>query len=174
MSAFDLAKRAVLMLAAAGLAVAVAFAQGGGGRPPGGGGGGQGGGGGTGLMPSVTRAGMLASTLKLDDAQKKDAKAVLDEAYKAAAPLRTSLMTARQALGAAVLAADEAKIDQAIVAYASEVTSMATGEAQALATIVRGLKPDQVDATAVQTAASLMRGAFVGKKWDTAPDTQFY
>lgn len=123
---------------------------------------------------SFTRSGLLATTLKLDDAQKKEAKTILDDAYKGTASLRTSLMTARQALGTAVQSGDDAKIDPAIVAYATEATSMAAAEAAALAKIVHALKPDQADAAAIQTAASLMRGAFVGKKWDTAPDTRFY
>lgn len=153
------------------LGVAALSAQGrGGGRPPGGGD--MGGGGGMG-MPS-TRSAMLVATLKLDDAQKKAAKTVLDDAFKTSAPLRTALTAARQKLGAAVQAGDQASIDQAASAYAEQATAMATAEAQAIAKIVKGLKPEQQDAAAVQTAISLMRGAFVGKKWDTEPDVRFY
>jgi hypothetical protein len=155
---------------ACGLAVAALSAQGGGGRPPGGGGmGGMGGG-----MASMTRLGVITATLKLDDAQKKQAKTILDDAFKAAAPLRTSLTAARQKLGAAVQAGDQAQIEPATAAYAAQATAMAAAEAQAVAKIVKGLSPDQAPAAAVQTTVSLMRGAFAGKKWDTTPDVRFY
>ena len=140
----------------------------GGGRPPGGGGGGS-------MGMSQTRSAMLTTTLKLDDAQKKQAKTILNDAFKGAAPLRTSLTAARQTLGAAVQAGDQAQIDQAVSAYAERATAMATAEAQAIAKILRALTPDQqANAAAVQTTASLMRGAFIGKKWDTTPDVRFY
>ncbi len=156
----------------AGVGVVALSAQGGGRPPGGGGGGGTGGGGGMGM--SQTRSGVIVATLKLDDAQKKSAKTVLDDAFKAAAPLRLALTDARLKLGAAVQAGDQAQIDQAASAYAEQATAMATAEAQAVARIVKTLKTEQLDPTAVQTTVSLMRGAFVGKKWDTAPDVRFY
>jgi Spy/CpxP family protein refolding chaperone len=125
-------------------------------------------------MASMKRLDRLTATLKLDDAGKKQAKKILDDAFKAAAPLRTSLAAARQKLGAAVQAGDQAQIEQATAAYAEQATSMAAAEAKAVAAIVHGLTPEQATAAAVQTTVSLMRGAFVGKKWDTAPDLRFY
>lgn len=143
-------------------------AQGRGGAPPGGGGG-MGGG-----MPSFTRLGVLTMTLKLDEAQKKDAKEVLDQEFAAAEPLRKALLAARQKLGAAVQAADQAAIDQATSAYTAQATAMAAAEAAAVAKLVAHLKSDQAAPAAVQTVVSLMRGALAGKKWDTTPDLRFY
>jgi hypothetical protein len=137
------------------------------------GGGGGGMGGGMGMVPA-TRLSMVTSTLKLDDAQKKQAKKTLDDAFKAAAPIRTALTAARQKLGAAIQAGDDAQIEQAMAAYADQATAMAAAETKAVATIVRELTPGQATAAAVQTTVSLMRGAFVGKKWDTTPDVRFY
>jgi hypothetical protein len=152
------------------LAAVVALSAQGGGRPPGGGGGGGGGG----MAASQTRLAVVTAALKLDDTQKKQVKTILDDAFKAAAPVRTSLTAARQKLGAAVQAGDQAQIDQATSAYAEQATAMARAEAQAVAKIASGLKPDQATPAAVQTTVSLMRGAFVGKKWDTTPDVRFY
>lgn len=139
-----------------------------------GGSGGSRGGGGMSMMGASTRLGALTLVLKLDEAQKKAAKATLDGAFKAAAPLRTSLDAAREKLGAAVAAGDPSQIDAATAVYAEQATLMAKAEAQALARVVAGLTPEQAPAAAVQMAASYMRGAFVGKKWDAAPDVRFY
>lgn len=132
------------------------------------------GGGSTGT--SQTRLVALTSTLKLDEAQKKQAKTILDDAFKNAAPVRTALIAAREKLGAAIQAGlDQTQIEQAMSAYAAQAAVMASAEAQAIAKILSGLTPEQQDSpVAVQTAASLMRGAFVGKKWDTTPDVRFY
>ncbi len=153
------------------LAVAAASAQ------RGGGGGSRGGGmAGGGMGGSPTRLVVLTATLKLDDGQKAQAKTVLDAEFKSAAPARKALTAARETLGAAIQAGkDQAEIDRAVAAYATQVTAMAVAEAQALAKIVRTLTPEQqANTSAVQTAVSLMRGAFIGKKWDTVPDVRFY
>jgi len=141
-----------------------------------GGGGGGGAPGGFSGISSQSRLGMLTAALHLTDAQKKDAKAILDAASKEAAPIRAALEQARTPIGVAIQAGrDQAEIDRTVAVYADRAAAMAGAEMRALATIVHGLTPEQqANASGITTAEYLMRGAFLGKKWDTAPDLKFY
>ena len=130
------------------------------------GGGGFGGGGGAFTIP--TRSVLLTQSLKLSPAQVKVAKATLDAAHKDAADARAKLAAAHSAIGAAISAqGDSAEIDAAIKAYAQASASMADIEMKALADVLKPLPEDVRTASArIDGAIALMRGAFIGKKWD--------
>lgn len=137
----------------------------------------RGGGGGASMGPApTTRAAALVTTLKLDNDQKKQIKTILDAAYKDAAPIRDALTKTRAAAGAAIQAGkDKADAEKILADYAVQVTAMASAEAKATARMKGLLSPDQQgDAAAWQSVIYIMRGAFIGKKWDTVPDTRFY
>ena len=139
--------------------------------------GGRGGGGPTGTVVTVTRLTIFTSLLQLDDTQKKRVKQILDAEYKAAAPLRDRLAKARTTLGQAIQAeAESADVDRAVAAYSEPVTAMAVAEVKATARLLEVLTPEQreYNKRSIQTIASMMRGAFVGKKWDMMPDLRFY
>jgi hypothetical protein len=161
---------AVAVVVCASIALPRAQGRGGGGS------GSSGGGASFSGMQSPTRLAMLGLALQLTEAQKKDAKTTLDAAFKEAAPLRAALTDARAPIGPAIQAGHEqAELDRDVSAYAAQAAAMAGAEMKALAKIVHSLSPEQqANASALTTAAYLMRGAFLGKKWDTAPDLRFY
>ena len=130
-----------------------------------------------GAVVTVTRLTIFTSLLQLDDAQKKRVKQILDAEYKAAAPIRDQLAKARTTIGQAIQAeAEAADVDRAVAAYSEPVTAMALAEVKATARLLEVLTPEQRDYNkrSIQTIASMMRGAFVGKKWDMMPDLRFY
>jgi alkanesulfonate monooxygenase SsuD/methylene tetrahydromethanopterin reductase-like flavin-dependent oxidoreductase (luciferase family) len=141
-----------------------------------GGGRGGGGGGGGGSAAPATRMAIFTATFTLDSAQKKQVKAIFDAGYKDAAPLRDELAKARVALGTALQTGKSAaEIDAATKAYATQATAMMQAETKALSQFVLALNEEQrANTTALQSTLSMMRGIFVGKKWDMAPDLQFY
>ena len=145
----------------------------------GGGGGMRGGGRGMTMGVAPTRLQVLTAILALSDEQKKQVKQILDAEYKAAAPLREELAKSRETLGFAIRDEQgQSVIEEAVSEYAVPVGAMAAAEMKALAKIigVRGplSKDEPPSSSAIQTAAYIMRGAFIGKKWDTAPDARFY
>jgi len=156
---------------AGGTSSTVGGGQGGGQR-----GGGLGGGGGGFQMP--TRLAMLTTALKLEKEQVQAVKSILDEAAKDAAitAVRAELTTTHAAIGAAIEsgAAPDA-IDAAIKAYASASQKMANLELSALAKVVKSLTETQRgNTTAMTSAVSVMRGAFLDKKWDATPGASNY
>jgi Spy/CpxP family protein refolding chaperone len=161
--------RWVVVLSAALLVTAVAPAA-----QRGGGGGGMRGGGMA--VSNPTRLTLLVSTFKLDDDQKKQVKKIMDDAYKAAKPLREQLKDAREALGDAVQEGGGSLASDALVtAYAKEAAAMADAEMKALAQILAAIQFDAAaNPTAEQSAVSIMLGAFVGTKWDMSPDMTLY
>lgn len=128
------------------------------------------------MMIRPTRLAVFVAMFSMTDAQKKRTKDILDAEYRAAAPLRDALTKTRAALGQAIEDDKEAaEIDQAVTAYAAPVSAMAASEMKALAKFLEPLEPDQRrSAATLQTVVYLMRGAFIGKKWDTEPDLRFY
>jgi len=157
-----------------------ALQRGGGGGTGGGtgtGGGRRGGGaGGMGGFSAPSRMLTLTLMLSLTEEQKKSVKKLMDDEYRAAEPLRKALTTTREPIGIAIRdRAEGPVINQTVSAYAMAVTAMAVHEMKALARIV-ALVPQDAGAgpAAIQPLASTMRGAFVGKKWDMAPDLRSY
>jgi hypothetical protein len=145
--------------------------------PQRGGGAGTGGGmrmGGRGFVP-LTRLTALVGVLGMSEAQKKRTKEILDAEYRAAAPLREQLLKTRTAIGEAIQGELESSfITQLVADYSAPVAEMAAAEVKALVKLL-ALEPDQqTNSRAVEISASLMRGAFIGKKWDTTPDIRFY
>jgi len=134
------------------------------------GGGSRGGGGVPSAPPS--RFVVLATALSVAEDNRKPIKETLDSEYKAAAPLRDQLTKARATLAQAV--ASGSSSDAAVNEYAAAVAAMATDEMKALAKVMAAVPADQRQNARLDTAVSLMRGAFVGKKWDMTPDTRFY
>ena len=130
-----------------------------------------------GMVVTVTRLTLFTSLLQLDDTQKKRVRQILDAEYRAAAPIREQLVKLRATIGEAIQAEAEGEIvDRAVAAYAEPVTAMAVAEAKATARILDVLTPEQreYNKRSIPTIASMMRGAFVGKKWDMTPDLRFY
>lgn len=155
-----------ILLIVAALCVAPLLAQ------RGGGGGGAGGG-----MPMpTTRLGMLTLALTLSDQQKKDVKKVLDDEFKAAAPLRGTLAKARLELGQAVQANKTgAELDDATKRYAEQSSVMAQAETKALAKVLKVLTDEQrANQNVMRWALNMSRGMLADKKWDTSPDHRFY
>jgi hypothetical protein len=134
-------------------------------------GGGGGGGGSDGGAYKPSRFEVLETALSLTKDQKKSAKTLLDDAYKAAAPLREGLGVTRAAVVAAIQGGKSgADLDTTVAAHAEQVTAMASAEVVALARVVLSLEETQRGNTAgVASSFSIMRNAFVGKKWDEIP-----
>jgi Spy/CpxP family protein refolding chaperone len=138
--------------------------------------GGRGGGGGGGMPQPTTRLAMLTTALTLSDAQKKDVKKVLDDAYKAAAPIRQALSTSRLGLGLAIQNQQPAaELEAATRQYADQASAMAQAETKALAKVLKILTEEQrANPTVMRWALAMSRGMLADKKWDTSPDHRFY
>jgi hypothetical protein len=140
-----------------------------------GGGGGMRGGGMPGGFSAPSRLNSFTLMFSLSEDQKKAVKKILDDEFKAAAGLRAALSSAREPIGVAIRDNQEAAIPGAIAAYAAAAADMATAEMKALAHVVSAISASNApEASTVQTSVYMMRGAFSGKKWDTAPDLRFY
>jgi len=134
----------------------------------GGGGGGFGGGGG-----QKARMDAMTESFKLDKDQRKQIKAAIDDAFKAATPIRAELTKARLALVAAVAAGKaQADLDEATKAYGTQSAALADAEMKALAQMIGLLTPEQAkNNAAISSAFFLMKSAFFDdKKWDDIPD----
>jgi Spy/CpxP family protein refolding chaperone len=143
--------------------------------------GGGGGGGGSldfGVPASQrSRLDILEAAFTLDGDQKDAVKTALDEAHKTAAPVRKELASTRGALSAAIMTGkDQAEVDQAVNAYAAQVTAMAGIEMKALAGVLRALRPEQQqNGAAVRTAFFLVRGMFLDdRRWNIIPEPRGY
>lgn len=141
-----------------------------------GGGGMRGAGGGRGVPMSANREDVLTAILFLNNDQKKQFKTIMDTTYKSAAPLRDELTKTRSVIGSLIdQDAPTESISQAVDGYAAPVARMTAAEVTALARVLALLTPEQQpNAGTVQTSVSLMRGAFVGKKWNARVDSIFY
>jgi hypothetical protein len=126
--------------------------------------------------PPTTRLGIFATLFTLTDDQKKQVKSLLDAEYKAAAPLRDQLTKSRLALGMAIQTKKSlSEVDAAAKAYADQTAALAQAESKALAKIMAlASETARGNQTAMTWAVNMSRGIFAGKKWDTAPDNQFY
>ena len=125
-----------------------------------------------------TRLAMLTSAFKLEKEQAQAVKAIVDDAAKDAsiAAVRGELPTAYAAIGAAIeKGASPDAVDAAVKTYAAVSQKMADLELAALAKIVKSLTDTQRgNATAMTSAVSVMRGAFLDKKWDVTPGANNY
>jgi hypothetical protein len=160
-----------------GLAMDVAsFQQRGGGGGTGGGGQRGTGGGGRGVAMSPNREDVLTAVLFLNNDQKKQFKTIMDAAYKSSAQLRDELAKTRGVIGGLIdQDAPTESLSQAVDGYAAPVAQMTAAEVKALAQVLALLSPEQQpNAGTIQTSVSLMRGAFVSKKWNTRVDSTFY
>lgn len=162
-------ERVLLSLSLAAMLATTGLAAQGGGRPPQGGGSGR-------PPQAPTRMGALTTAFTLEESQIKQVKTIFDDGYKAAEPLRQSLVKTRTALGVAIQTGKgQAVIDDATQTYAKEATAMTQAEIKALAKVVQVLTPEQrANQAAMQSATYMMRGIFFGKKWDMTPDVRFY
>jgi Spy/CpxP family protein refolding chaperone len=144
----------------------------------------RGGGGGGGGMPSaqmggfqLSRLDMLTNDFQLNKDQKKNIKALLDEAHKNSAATRDGLLNSHAAIGTAIAAnKSQAEIDAAVKQYGQQAAAMATLEMKALAQLILQLNvPQKGNQAAVRLAFVLMHGIFLDpKKWDKMPDLQSY
>jgi Spy/CpxP family protein refolding chaperone len=145
------------------LAVSFAAAQGRGG----GGGGGRGGGGGGGgmpmIQPSKNHLEQINEDLKLTKEQKKDVKALMDEAQKEAAPLKEKIAKSRSQVVAAIEAGKQDEVDAAIKGNSELEAQMAAVEMKAFAGIYKMLDPEQRQKS--RTVFVMMPGIFNAKNW---------
>lgn len=115
---------------------------------------------------------ILIDSFQLSRDQERAVKTILDDASKTAAPVRDAILEARAGILAAIQAArPQEDIDAAAQAYAVQSTAMAEIEMRALAEIVQTLTPEQrTNQAAVLSTFRLMRGAFINKNWNEAPN----
>jgi hypothetical protein len=147
----------------AGLLLAtVAFGQRGGG-----GGGGRGGSRGGGDMPMSfgpkNKLELLADMLQLSKDQKKDVKALMDEAQKEAAPVKEQLAKSRARISGAIASGKQDDVDQAIAAHSEIDAKMTEIEMKAFAGVYKLLNEDQ--RTKSRGLFIMMPGIFKGKNW---------
>jgi Spy/CpxP family protein refolding chaperone len=145
------------------LAVSIAAAQRGGG---GGGRGGRGGGGGEG-MPAFQAAKnhleLITDELKLSKEQKKEVKALMDEAQKEAMPLKDQLVKSRTQLANAIESGKQDDIDKDIQSHSMLEAEMAAVEMKAFAAIYKILDADQRSKS--RAVFVMMPGIFKAKNW---------
>ena len=154
------------ILAVGFLACTLVFAQ------RGGGGGGRGGGGNNipniGFSGSTNRLDRLTDTLKLNKDQKRDIKATMDDAQKEATPLHEQMTKSRLAVAEAVAAGKpKEEIEKAVMSEAELETQMTSLELHAFAKALTFLEDDQKKAGGTMMIYSMVRGAFLGKNWNS-------
>jgi hypothetical protein len=128
------------------------------------------------MMMPTDRESVLTAILFLKNDQKKSFKSVMDDAYKSAASLRDDLAKARTVIGELIdQDAPSESISQAAEPYGASAAAMTAAEMKALAQVLALLTEEQRPNTGtISTSASIMRGAFIGKKWNTKVDERFY
>ena len=137
----------------------------------GGGGGSKGGGGGG--VPNMafgggSRLDKLADALKLSKDQKKDVKSTLDDAQKEATPLHEQMNKSRLAVAEAIAAGKpKEELDKAVLSVAELETQMTALELNAFAKALSFLEADQKKAGGTQMIYAMVRGAFLGKNWNS-------
>jgi Spy/CpxP family protein refolding chaperone len=121
---------------------------------------------------SLPRLDLLIDTFKLTKDQEKSVKMLIDEAGKTATPIREALTKARPAIVAAIQSGrGPAGIDAAVKAYAVQATAMTALEMRTLARLTQVLSPEQrADQAALRSAFFLVRGAFINRNWNEAPN----
>jgi hypothetical protein len=130
--------------------------------------GGRGPGGGRGAFP-FSRFELLVQYFTLEGDAKKGVKTVMDEAHKAAAPVREGLLKAHAALGTAVVAGGTA-LEAAAAAYGEQAAAMARLELDALSKTIAIADPNLEKRDGIQAAFYLVRGMFLRGKWDEIPN----
>jgi Spy/CpxP family protein refolding chaperone len=137
----------------------------------------RGGGGGISISSQRGRLDTLDVDFQLTKDQKKDVKAVLDEAHKSAAPVREALLASHAAIETAIQEGKgDAEIDAAVKAYADQAAAMTAIEIKALADVMKKLTEEQrANNAAISRAFFMLRGAFLDpKKWDDIPNGKLY
>jgi Spy/CpxP family protein refolding chaperone len=143
------------------LAATLVFAQRGGG----------GGRGGESTMPGgnfgATRLDRLSDAVKLSKDQKKDIRAVMDDAQKEATPIHEQLIESHLAIAEAIAAGkSQEEIDKAAHHHAELETQMTSIELHAFAKAVVLLEVDQKQ-VGIRMVFNMVRGAFNGKNWNS-------
>ena len=105
----------------------------------------------------------MSDELKLSKEQKKDLKALMDEAQKEAAPLKDQLAKSRAQLSAAIQAGKPDEIDQAIQSHSVLEAQMTAVEMKAFAGIYKLLDGDQKSKS--RAVFVMMPGIFRAKNW---------
>lgn len=124
----------------------------------------------------LNRLDIFATLFDLNGDQKKDVKAWFDESHKATEESRKGLAATRAALATALQTGKpQAEVDAAAAAYAVHVTAMTDAEMAAFAKLITRLDATQrANQAAIATSFGLMRGMFVGNKWNIVPDGKTY
>lgn len=136
-----------------------------------------GGGGGGGSNARLSRLETLTKTFTLEKDQTKRIKAMLDDAYKTAAPVRDQLATTHAAILVSMQAGKtQAQIDETVRTYAVQAAAMTALEMKALAQLTGVLTPEQrANTAALDATFYVMRGLFLDKKkWDITDDARGY
>ena len=115
----------------------------------------------------ATRLDRLSESLKLSKEQKKDVKAAMDEAQKEATPIHDQMNQSRLAIAEAIAAGkSKDEVDKAIRSVAELETQMTSVELHAFAKVVSFLEVDQKQ-RGVPSIFAMVRGAFLGKNWNS-------
>jgi hypothetical protein len=143
------------------IAATAAFPQG-----RGGGGGSRGGGRGDAQIPmsfTKNKLEVISDMLQLSKEQKKDVKALMDEAQKEAAPLKEQLAKSHARVAAAIQGGKQEEVDEAIAGSSQVDAKMTAVEMKAFAGIYKLLDPDQ--RTKSRGLFVMMPGIFRPKNW---------
>jgi Spy/CpxP family protein refolding chaperone len=105
---------------------------------------------------------------KLTKEQKTHVKTLMDEAHKAAQPIRDGLVKTHADIALAIQGnKGQEAIAAATKAYAEQATAMMAHEVKALAAIMKELTEEQrANRTAVSQTFWAMRSAFLAKNWN--------
>jgi Spy/CpxP family protein refolding chaperone len=132
--------------------------------------GGRGGGGGGGMnIPSTgpyvkNHLEQWTDSLQLSKDQKKDVKALMDQAQKEAAPLREQLLKGRAQIAAAIQAGKPEDVDAAVKSYAEVESQMTAIEMKAFAGVYKALDAEQKQKS--RAIFLQMPGIFSHKNWN--------
>jgi Spy/CpxP family protein refolding chaperone len=105
----------------------------------------------------------IADALQLSKDQKKDVKALMDEAQKEAAPVRDQLVKGRAQIAAAIQGGKQEEIDSAVKSYSESDAQMTAIEMKAFAGIYKALEADQKQRS--RDVFTMMPGIFTHKNW---------
>jgi Spy/CpxP family protein refolding chaperone len=106
---------------------------------------------------------LMSDALHLSKEQKKDLKALMDEAQKEAAPLRDQMAKGRAQIAGAIQRASQEEIDSAIKSYSDLESQMTAIEMKAFAGIYKALQADQKQR--LREVFAMMPGIFARKNW---------
>src|ERR1035437_1663014 len=115
-----------------------------------------------------TRLDRMSEALKLSKDQKKDIKAAMDEAQKEATPIHDQMTKSRLAIAEAIAAGKtQQEVDKAVLSEAELETQMTSLELRTFAKVVSFLEVDQKQHGAATYVFAMVKGAFLGKNWNS-------